>query len=161
PPYPQRIWCAIHDPADERKVRARLGHFAADTRAAGHDWHEMDLTHAFGRWLGGHECRDEFFESPAALGPALDLFRAELVASVRAALDRRGPDDVLALHGVSGLFRLMSVSALFDEVNTAIRGRLLVFFPGTHRDSVYRLLDAQDGWNYHAIPIKADDSETR
>jgi hypothetical protein len=47
----------------------------------------------------------------------------------------------------------VKVSALVSEVNDAIAGRLLVFFPGQHEGSSYRLLDARDGWNYLAIPI--------
>ena len=39
----------------------------------------------------------------------------------------------------------------------AVRGRLLAFFPGEHENGNYRLFDARDGWNYHAIPIKAQE----
>ena len=45
------------------------------------------------------------------------------------------------------------MSALLNEVSDAIAGRLLVFFPGQHEGSSYRLLDARDGWNYLATPI--------
>ena len=42
-----------------------------------------------------------------------------------------------------------------EQVQNDIPGRLLVFFPGTYEDNIYRLLDARDGWNYHAVPITA------
>jgi hypothetical protein len=42
---------------------------------------------------------------------------------------------------------------VLEDVNSAIRGRLLVFFPGRHDGSNYRLLDARDGWNYLAAGI--------
>lgn len=42
-----------------------------------------------------------------------------------------------------------------ERVEDAIRGRLLVFFPGEYQENHYRLLDARDGWNYHAVPITA------
>jgi len=29
-----------------------------------------------------------------------------------------------------------------------------VFFPGEHEGNSYRLLDARDGWNYLAVPLK-------
>ena len=50
----------------------------------------------------------------------------------------------------------MKVSALFERVNDAIAGRLLVFFPGEVEGNSYRLLDARDGWNYLATPITAE-----
>jgi hypothetical protein len=42
-----------------------------------------------------------------------------------------------------------------------IRGRLLIFFPGPFDRGNYRLLDARDGWNYHAVPITASEEEIR
>ena len=47
----------------------------------------------------------------------------------------------------------MRVSQLMERVAPTIRGRLLVFFPGEHEHTTYRLLDARDGWNYLAVPI--------
>ena len=38
-------------------------------------------------------------------------------------------------------------------VEPLIRGRVVVFFPGSHDQNTYRLLDARDGWNYMATPI--------
>ena len=39
----------------------------------------------------------------------------------------------------------------FDDVERAIRGQLVVLFPGTKNGNNYRLLDARDdGWNYLA-----------
>lgn len=159
-PPQQRVWCVIHKPEDERSVRARIREFEEKTVAAGHGWHAVDLTDRFGKWLGAHPYRDEFFDEPVTIGPALDLFRNELVAEVRGALTTHGPNDAVALCGVSALFGVMKVAELLDAVGDAVGGRLVVFFPGTHRDGVYKLLDARDGWNYHAIPIKADDPET-
>ena len=46
-------------------------------------------------------------------------------------------------------------------VEAHIRGRLLVFFPGIYEQDNYRLLDARDGWNYHAVPITASEGEIR
>jgi hypothetical protein len=39
----------------------------------------------------------------------------------------------------------VKVSALVNAVNDTIAGRLLIFFPGDHEGSSYRLLDARDG----------------
>ena len=46
-------------------------------------------------------------------------------------------------------------------VETHIRGRLLVLFPGVYEQNNYRLLDARDGWNYLAIPITSSEGDQR
>lgn len=72
------------------------------------------------------------------------------------------PDNtVLALHGVAALFGFLKISEILPMVEGDVRGRLLVFFPGTYEQNNYRLLDARDGWNYHAVPITASDVEAR
>jgi hypothetical protein len=40
-----------------------------------------------------------------------------------------------------------------QKIESHIRGRLVVFFPGVYDQNAYRLLDARDGWNYLATPI--------
>lgn len=62
---------------------------------------------------------------------------------------------MVAVSGVAGLFGFAKVSSIVEAVASKVRGRLVVFFPGEHEDNNYRLLDARDGWNYMAIPIKA------
>jgi hypothetical protein len=49
------------------------------------------------------------------------------------------------------------VSELVSRVESSIRGRLLVFFPGEHENNTYRFLDAREGWNYLAVPITSDE----
>ncbi len=44
---PQRVWLAVYDKEDERKLRLRLGFFEEVTHQAGHHWHCLDLTDAF------------------------------------------------------------------------------------------------------------------
>ena len=48
---------------------------------------------------------------------------------------------------------MVRVSTLIQGLAQDIRGRLLVFYPGTYEHGNYRLLDARDGWNYLAVPI--------
>ena len=49
------------------------------------------------------------------------------------------------------------MSNVIRAAESAIQGRLVVFFPGTVRGTNYRLLDARDGWNYLAQAITLDD----
>lgn len=95
---------------------------------------------------------------------------ASFTASIRAAEDRiaraaaedvlaalrepdQGADAVLGVVGVGSLYGLASVADVLSRVEHAVEGRLGVFFPGRYRDGRYRLYDARESWDYHAVPI--------
>ena len=153
----QRVWMAIYPPDYERRLRLHVPAFEVATKEAHHSWALVDITTSFERWMGAHEYREEYFESPDLLETALPAFFEHLVAEVNGELAQYGdPDGVVALLGAGTLFGLgdtVKVSALLNAVNGTVAGRLLVFFPGQHEGNSYRLLDARDGWNYLAIPI--------
>jgi len=153
----QKVWFAIYDPAHERRLRLRIPDFAVATRQAGHPWVPFDLTDAFAHWLAAHDYRDAYFDDPEALELALEDFATVLAKQLGAALT--GPEvsdqTVVAVVGLATLFGLTRASKLLRAVDASIRGRMLVFFPGQHDGSNYRLLDARDGWNYLAVPISA------
>lgn len=65
----QRVIMVAYDKELERVLRARKGEFETRTKAAGHDWHEVDLTSAFASWLAD----DLLFPDPEALVPDEDL----------------------------------------------------------------------------------------
>jgi hypothetical protein len=151
----QRVWFAIYPPSEERRLRVRLPQFEYDTRDAHHDWHLIDITHAPARWLAGHEYREGYFESPEAL-PAVEVeLRESVVKEIRAVLRGPGANDqaVVAVLGAGSLFGFSHVSAVAGDLEGDIRGRMLVFFPGVHRDKTYRFMDARNGFNYMAVPI--------
>lgn len=152
---PQKVLFAVYDPKDERRVRARLGEFENATKRAQRAWYLCDLTTAFAEWLGHHRYREAYFEDPSDLEIALRAFEEDAARRVREALAAAGDDEraVVAVYGIASLFGFMKVSKLVELVEDEIPGRLLLFFPGQHDDGVYRLMDARDGWNYHAVPI--------
>ena len=158
---PQKVWFAVYDPAQERRLRLRVGEFAIATQRAGYGWSLIDLTTAFARWMAGHRYREAYFEDPADMQLALETFAHDLAAEVGARLSAPDADEetVVAVMGLASLFGLARASALIEAVAPAIRGRLLVFFPGQYENAAYRLLGARDGWNYLAIPITAADDE--
>ena len=159
---PQRVWMAVYPPEHERRLRLHLPAFKEATNEHGHSWALVDVTTSFERWMADHAYRETYFEEPELLSTALPAFFAHLVDDVRSQLSAHSaPDGVVALLGAGTLFGLgdsVKVSALLNAVNDAIAGRLLVFFPGQHEGSSYRLLDARDGWNYLAIPITPNGS---
>jgi len=157
----ERVWFCRYDPPDERRLRARLIEFETATKAAGHTWGPLlDVTRCFEEWLTEQEYRDSYFEEPGLLAPALDDFRQQLADGLRARLSDTADDSVAAILGAGALFGIpgVSVSGLVEQITEAARGRLMVFFPGKHEQSNYRLLDARDGWNYRAILIEAEGS---
>ncbi len=161
----QRVWLAVYDKEEERKLRLRIGLFKEATVQSGHDWHEIDFTDAFANWLCTPPYSDyaqSYFESPTRLGAApLAAFKKTVAAQLTNAL-RSVPNPektVVAVLGVGSLFGFLRISELLPIVESEIRGRLLIFFPGVYENDNYRLLDARDGWNYHAIPITASEGE--
>jgi len=155
---PQRVWLVVYDKADERRIRVRLTEFETATKKAGHTWIPVDLTDAFARWMGTQDYREAYFAEPDTLAMKLPRFHAWLVDQVRGEL--ASPDaahGVVALSGVAALFGLARVSGLVNDLAPHIRGRMVVFFPGSREENNFHLLDARDGWNYHAVAITAHD----
>ena len=155
----QRVWFAVYNKTDERRIRARLDEFSIATTRAEHGWKVCDLTDSFPRWMADQDYRESYFEEPENLELLLPEFHEQVVAQLRVVLeeDDVGPETVVAVGGIASLFGFTRVSKVVNEVAGCIRGRLLVFFPGEHEDNNYRLLDARDGWNYMAVPITAHD----
>ena len=164
---PQKVWLAVYDKEDERKLRFRLGLFEEATNQTGHHWSPFDLTDAFAQWRCSPENAENaegYFESPDLLDDGvLADFLKWVAVRIQTALDQlpHPEDSVLALYGVASLFGFLKISEILPLVGGHIRGRLLVFFPGVYEQDNYRLLDARDGWNYHAVPITASEGEIR
>lgn len=155
---PERIWFAVYDPSQERRLRLRIPEFEIATKKAGHTWRFVDLTDAFAHWMASHKYREAYFQRPQLMTDAvLAGFKATVVDQIVAALTAPDVDanTVVAVSGLASLFGLVRASEVLEAVAPSIRGRLLVFFPGSYENKMYRLLDARDGWNYLAIPITA------
>lgn len=152
----QRVIMVVYDKDLERTLRARKGEFETRTKAAGHSWHEVDVAAAFADWLTAQRYRASYFAAPTKLGSKLQSEFPEFVAArIRAGLtgDSVSEDSVVAVFGVGSLYGFTHVSEVLKLVEGDVRGRLVVFFPGSIEQNNYRLLDARDGWNYMAVPI--------
>ncbi|MDR1080622.1 MAG: DUF1788 domain-containing protein [Deltaproteobacteria bacterium] len=159
----QRVIFCVYGPEDERRLRARLEGFRAATIDAGRGWAEHDLTDSFAEWLSGQRYALKYFESPELLEDLLPRYLDSIVDGFGRFMEEKGPDanSVVAVTGAGSLFGFVKVNDMVVRLAPLVKGRLLVFFPGScGSDSYrYRLLDANDGWNYHAVPITAGRGE--
>ncbi len=151
-----RVWMLWYAKEHERRIRGRLGEFRLAAAHAGKGWHELDLAPAFGEWVAQQRWFERAAKLPGTLSTVIGQFETANAQRVRDALDATGPNDILALTGVASLFGLTRAQDLIAKVANAIPGRLLVTFPGVHRDGIYRMLDARDGYNYLAVPIPSE-----
>lgn len=151
----ERTWFAVYDPVDERRLRMMIGEFALATRKKGHQWLHLDVSHAFEEWLSKSRYRESYFEDPDFLEMQYGDFELSLQEQITAAAELTDDNTVLAISGVGSLFGSARVSGVIGGVADSVKGRLLVFFPGTVDSNTYRLLNARDGWNYRAVAITA------
>lgn len=153
----QRVWFAVYPPSEERRVRARLPQFEEATLGAGHGWSAVDLTGLLPGFIAAHKYREAIFKDPKHLkaGAQLEIRAAAMVDAVCAQSDAAG---VVVITGLASLFDFMRVSSLIDRCEDSVRGRLLVMFPGEYQGTLYRFMDARDGFNYMATPITSTES---
>jgi hypothetical protein len=153
----QRVVIVVYDKSLERAFRARKAEFALRTDKAGRAWVEFDCTRAFAGWMAADEYRDAYFESPADLAMKEGEFREHVIAQLRERLRAATDTTVVGMTGVGSLYGFVHIHEIVRAVEPDIRGRLVVFFPGSKVGNNFRLLDARDGWNYLATTITLDD----
>ena len=154
----QRVIFCVYNETEELSLRAKVDEFEIATRAAGHDWALFDLTDTFPNWLASQRYAKSYFEKPNLLLTLLPKYLTYIETEFAAFLQTKGANEgfVVALKGVGSLFGFLKVKEVVDKLAPMVKGRLLVFFPGSYEDNNYRLLDGYDGWNYLAVPITAD-----
>ena len=152
----QRVIFCVYNENDELRLRARIEEFEIATQQAGHEWFAFDLTDTFADWLSSQRYAESYFKKPNLLSTLLDQYLVYITDKFSSFLDEKDVDDnsVVALKGVGSLFGFLKVKSVVDKLAPMVRGRLVIFFPGTFESNNYRLLDGYDGWNYLAIAIK-------
>lgn len=155
----QKVIVLVYDKSEERRLRAKKQLFEIATREANQKWIEVDLINVFPQWMGNQEYKDAYFESPDDLsikiGTNSSEFTLYVANELRKVLVVADVDEqtVVAVFGAAGLYGFSHVSDVIRHIENDIKGRLLLFFPGEFDNNNYRLMDARDGWNYHAVPI--------
>lgn len=154
----QRVIFCVYNENEELRLRAKIDEFELTTRQAGHSWALFDLTDSFANWLAPQRYAKSYYEKPNLLSPLLPRFLSHITEEFAKFLEAKqvGEDSVVALKGVGSLFGFLKVKEVVDKLAPLVKGRLLVFFPGSYENNNYRLLDGYDGWNYLAVPITAD-----
>ena len=154
----QRVIFCVYNENEERWLRAKVDEFEIVTRQAGHEWAIFDLTDTFAIWFASQRYAKSYFQKPHLLSTLLPKYLAFIHDEFEIFLQKKeiGPEFVVAIKGVGSLFGFLKVKDVVDKLAPMVKGRLLVFFPGSYENNNYRLLDGYDGWNYLAVPITAD-----
>ncbi|MCP5494240.1 MAG: DUF1788 domain-containing protein [Leptospiraceae bacterium] len=154
----QRVIFCIYNMNDELKLRSHLGEFQLATSKANHSWFQFDLTDTFAEWMSQERYAKSFFKKPETFPDPPEYYLKYLIKKFETYLKTQEVDDnsVVCIYGVASLFGFLSVSNLVKEFSRLLEGRLVVMFPGSYENNIYRHLDAYDGWNYHAIPITSN-----
>ena len=154
----QRVIFCVYNENEELRLRAKIDEFELATRDAGHEWFLFDLTDTFADWLSRQRYAERYFEKPTLIQTLLPQYLTYITDQFTGFLKESGvsSNSVVALKGVGSLFGLLKAKAVIDKLAPIVKGRLVIFFPGTFENNNYRLLDAYDGWNYLAVPITAD-----
>lgn len=149
----EKIWFVVYSPRNERRMRLHVQEFELKTIENNFKWAEVDITDSFANWMADLDYREAFFENPEDMDPKLKEYSEYVKSIINKTLEKKDHNTVVAIYGLSALFGLTHASDVLEGVASNVEGRLLVFFPGRYDGSVYRLLDARDGWNYLAVPI--------
>jgi len=155
----QRVIMLVYDKEIEKAIRARINEFEMRTKKYNYKWQSVDYTDGFAKWMAGEEYRDAYFEYPEDLTTKIEgEFVEHITGDLIRRLDENDEDTVVALIGAANLYGFIRISRLISTVERHIKGRLLVFFPGTKEGNNYQLLDARDGFNYLAQGITLNGS---
>ncbi len=154
----EKVWFLVYDPSEQRKMDLRQGDFERYTKRAGKNWVELNMKPCFPQWMSSHQYRQRYFEKPNAIADQIESnFKNYVINFLNEKLNDVAADEntVVAVTHVSSLFGFLLLSDILKIISPAIKGRLLIFFPGEFANNHYRLMDARDGWNYLARPITA------
>lgn len=155
----QRVIFCVYNENEELRLWAKIDEFEIVTRQTGHEWAVFDLTDTFAQWFASQRYAKNYFQQPHLLSTLLPKYLIFIEEEFTSFLKTSEvvENSVVALKGVGSLFGFLKVKEVVDRLAPHIRGRLLVFFPGSYdENNNYRLLDGYDGWNYLAVPITAD-----
>lgn len=150
----ERVLMVVYDKDLERSLRNRVNLFLDATVAANHPSKLVDVTTWFSEWMAGQKYAEGYFESPEDLQTLVEgQFKKHVAERLGKELEAADSDTVVSIMGIGSLYGFLKTSELIRAVEPFIKGRMVIFFPGTKDGNNYRMLDAHDGWNYMANGI--------
>lgn len=151
----QRVIFAVYQESDDRRLKAKFTEFEIVTRNLNHGWKEFDLTNTFSEWMNSQRYAKSYYINPILLSNVTHKYGEYIEEKFKEFIESGEitDEDVVAISGVGSIFGFIKVRDMVDRLSPLVKGRLLVFFPGSYENNNYRLLDGYDGWNYHALPI--------
>jgi Domain of unknown function (DUF1788) len=154
---PERVWIAVYDPNDERRVAARLQAFEHAALQGGCSWYKLDLRTTFAAWMTQNEYKEAYFETPDHLKVALGGFKDFLHQSLqKAATHGVAEKSFVVLVGIASLYPFVRISEVMGWLAPLVKGKVLVMFPGEFENGNMRFLGARDGWSYQAVVIRGE-----
>ena len=122
---PQKVWFAIYDPTQERRLRLHIPNFEMATKRANHSWKLLDITDSFAHWMSNHEYRDEYFNQPDDMELALQDFADSLGEQLKTFLTSPDVDEntVVAIVGIGSLFGFIIIGLFCVLIVGAITGQ--------------------------------------
>jgi len=156
----QRVIFCVYSENEELRLRAKIDEFEIATRNSEHEWALFDLTDTFPLWFSSQRYAENYFRNPELFSTLLPKYLIFIAAEFSTFLQEKKVDEncVVGVMGVGTLFGFLKVKEVVDKLAPMVKGRLLIFFPGSCESNNYRLLDAYDGWNYMAVPLTSETS---
>ena len=150
----ERVLMVVYDKESERPLRNRINLFSEAIVNAQHTAEILDISTWFSEWMAGQKYAEGYFESPEDLQTLIEAeFKNYISKGIIQILNESGDNTVVCVIGLDSLYGFLKTSELIRSVEPFIKGRLVIFFPGTKDGNNYRMLDAHDGWNYMANGI--------
>lgn len=150
----ERVLMVVYDKELERSLRNRINLFQDATVGANHTAKQVDVTTWFSEWMAGQKYAEGYFESPEDIRTLIEAeFKGYVAQRLRKELESVDSDAVVGVLGIGSLYGFLKTSELIRAVEPSIKGRMVIYFPGTKDGNNYRMLDAHDGWNYMANGI--------
>jgi hypothetical protein len=104
--------------------------------------------------MAAQKYAEGYFESPEDLQTLVEAeFKKHVADRLRKELESTDAETVVSVLGIGSLYGFLKTSELIRAVEPSIKGRMVIYFPGTKDGNNYRMLDAHDGWNYMANGI--------
>ena len=155
----QRTIFCVYEPEDEMQIRYHMGEFEIDTKQAGHEWIEFDMTNIFEKWLGTQKYAKGYFRTPENLTQMPASFTKDIKDKFAAAITNANENTVIAIYGIASVYGFVMINDFIRDLSEMTKSRLVVFFPGSYSKSPqpnYKFLNAYDGWDYLATSITSD-----